>query len=362
MTPRSRFLLSYFAAWVPVAALYSLMIFLYSGDRSVQGAIFGGTQSTFVAAVLGLVVWSVTRRRAERPRPLLAAVRMHALSAIAYTVVWTGLNVASIALFAPKYVLPSFLRYAVGWELMTGVFIYGLVAGIAHAITVSARLRREREAVNRAEMLRARAELSAVRAQMNPHFLFNTLHSIAALVRTDPAAVEDALERLAHLLRRLLDTNRSGADRIALAEEWAIVRDQLELEKLRFGDRMHVDADLEPDALDCAVPVFTLQPLVENAVRHGVAAQTRRCTITIVARVRGDVLELIVRDDGPGAEAKAALNAPGLGLRAVRQRLIADHGDRMGFHVDSAPGRGFSVSVTIPASAVPSVAIPAAAL
>src|SRR6185295_6075001 len=116
--------------------------------------------------------------------------------------------------------LTAFLEYALGWELLTGLLIYGMVAGIAQAVAVGARLRRERDAASRAEALRARAELSALRAQMNPHFLFNTLHSISALVRTDPRAVEDALERLALLLRRLLDVNRAGADQIVLAEEW----------------------------------------------------------------------------------------------------------------------------------------------
>lgn len=352
--PRSRFVLTYFAAWVPFAALYSVLIYLSSQigparDRSVYGALSGGITSIVLAALLGLVVWRISRRLAERQSSAVTMVVAHVLLSIAYAVSWTVLIGLSIALFAPPRVLTAFLQFAAGWNTLTGLFLYGMVAGIAHAVTVGARLRRERDAAGKAEALRARAELSALRAQMNPHFLFNTLHSISALVRTDPGAVEDALERLALLLRRLLDVNRAGGDQIALGEEWEIVSDQLELEKLRFGDRLRVVTEIENDALECQIPVFTLQPLVENAVRHGVASQTKPCTVTISAHVRGENLEIEVRDDGPGADLKAAMNASGLGLRAIRQRLLAQYGDRAGVHVTSVIGGGFSVLVTLPA-------------
>jgi len=355
MSSRARFLGLYFAAWVPVAVLYSFLIYAQSRDRSLSGAIIGGGESVLFAALLGLGVWAITRRLAERPRPLSALIGVHILLGIAYSALWSGLIVLSIALFAPPAILTAFLEYALGWELLTGLLIYGMVAGIAQAVAVGARLRRERDAASRAEALRARAELSALRAQMNPHFLFNTLHSISALVRTDPRAVEDALERLALLLRRLLDVNRAGADQIVLAEEWEIVRDQLELEKLRFGDRLRVVTDLESDALECRIPIFTLQPLVENAVRHGVAAQTKPCTVRVSARVVGDVLEIDVHDDGAGADPKAVQSAKGLGLHAIRQRLLALYGDRAGVHVETSPGRGFLVRVTLPAVTAPMV-------
>ena len=356
MRSRSRFLFLYFAAWIPVAAIYTLLIYLSSSDRTASGAMAGGGQSALFAALLGLPVWSMSRRLAERPRSTARVIGTHVLFAIAYSVVWTGLMVLSIALFAPPFVLQAFVQFAVGWELLTGVLFYGIIAGIAHAVAVGARLRREREAAVRAEALRARAELSALRAQMNPHFLFNTLHSIAALARTDPKAVQDALERLALLLRRLLDVNRSGVDRIMLAEEWEIVRDQLELEHLRFGERLHIVTDIDGDALECRIPVFTLQPLVENAVRHGVALQTRPTTLSIAARVVGDELVIQVSDDGPGAELRGVSAAPGLGLRAIRERLLAHYGDRASVRVETSPGSGFSVRVVFPAEAVPAVA------
>lgn len=353
MMARLRFLVLYAAAWLPAGALYSLLIYLQMEGRSASGAISGGFTSAALAALLGLPVWSVSRRLGERQRSLARVVAAHSGLAIVYALAWSSLILLNIALYAPAFVYQRYLQFAFGWQVLTGLFVYGVVAGISHALVVGRRLRRERENSARAEALRARAELSALRAQMNPHFLFNTLHSISALVRTDPGAVEDALERLAALLRRLLDTNRLGADQVTLADEWDIVRDQLELEKLRFGERLHVIANIEPDALDCRIPMFTLQPLAENAVKHGVSARTKRCTVSISARVHGETLELEVKDDGPGADAHTTHNAPGLGLRAVRQRLMAQYGDRAGVRVETEPGRGFMVRVTLPAVVAP---------
>ena len=346
---RLRFALWYSLAWLPVAALYAVMIYVSSTPRSIAGAAVGGLQSVVIAALLGLPVWAITRVLAERPRRFTTLAVVHMALSLVYGLAWSGLIWLSIALAAPAGVVQEYVRTALGWQVLTGIFVYGMLAGVAHAITVGRRLRAEREAVTRADALRARAELSALRSQMNPHFLFNTLHSISAVVHTDPHAAEQALERLATLLRRLLDTKRLGADHVALGDEWEIVRDQLALEQLRFGDRLRVETKVEADALDCAIPVFTLQPLVENAIKHGVSAQTRSCTVKIGARVQGDTLEIEVADDGPGAEAKTAVNAKGLGIRAVRERLLARYGDRSGMRVETAPGQGFRVRVTLPA-------------
>ena len=353
MTQRWRFLVAYFGAWIPVAGVYALLLYRQSGGAPLSGALWGAGESILFAAVLGLAAWSLTQRLAERHRPPAVLVGAHLLLALAYSVIWTGLVVLAIALLAPPGVLEPFLRYALGWELLTGVLLYGMVAGIAHAITIGARLGREREAATRADALRARAELNALRAQMNPHFLFNTLHSIGALVRTDPSLAEDALERLAALLRRLLDVNRAAADHIALAEEWDIVRDQLELEKLRYGDRLRVVSQVDSEALECLIPVFTLQPLVENAVKHAVASRTEPTTVTVTARVAGDALEIVVADDGPGGDARRALESTGLGLRSIRQRLLAQYGARAAVAIEGALGKGFRVRVTLPAAAEP---------
>jgi two-component sensor histidine kinase len=353
---RSRFLTGYFIAWVPIAALYTALIYFGDKDRFLSGAITGGVQSTLTAAVLGLAVWVIATRLADRARPIWMLAAVHVGLAVLYSAAWSGLILLSIWLFAPQAVFKIFVDYALGWNFLTGLFFYGVIAGIAHAVAVTKRLVREREATAKAESLRARAELAALRAQMNPHFLFNTLNSIAALIRSEPSSAEAALERLATLLRRVLDATRGGSDQWALAEEWDIVRAQLELEKLRFGDRLIIDTAIENDALDCQIPVFTLQPLVENAIRHGVAAQTAPCTVRIMAHVRSEKLMLGVTDNGPGADLEAVRSAPGLGIRSIAQRLATIFGTRAHVQVDTERGHGFLVGIAMPAieSPVPS--------
>jgi hypothetical protein len=143
-----------------------------------------------------------------------------------------------------------------------------------------------------------RAELTALQSRTNPHFLFNALNTIAALIAEDPAVAERAVERLASLLRYALDSGRR--ELVPLRDELAATVAYLELERLRFGDRLRTEIDVADDLQDVKVPPMSLQPLVENAVLHGVAARRAPTTIELWARRDGDVIELGVRDDGPG--------------------------------------------------------------
>ena len=348
MNARLRFAIAYGAAWLPLAVLFPLLIYFQTPDRSVSGAVAGGLFSVLFGAFVGLGSWEGAGRLAARFRSGARLLTAHVGLATVASLLWNLALLAAIAVFAPAPVLAGYLREALGWQFLTGLLLFAVVAAIAHAVAIASRLRLEREAAMRADALRIEAELNAVRAQLNPHFLFNTLHSVSALARRDPAAVEEALERLAALLRRMLDGAMDGNDLVSVADEWEMVRDVLALERLRFGDRLCVAPQLDSDALDCLIPAFTLQPLVENAVRHGVGRTSRACTVTIRASVRRDILSLEVNDDGPGADPEQALSAPRLGMRAVRSRLEAAFGQRATFTVRSV--NGFRVTVQVPAT------------
>ena len=200
----------------------------------------------------------------------------------------------------------------------------------------------------KAEALRAEAELAALRAQLNPHFLFNTLHSLLALVRHDPDHAEEALEQFGDLLRYTLRIQQDTVDEVALAEEWAFVENYLELERLRLGERLRLEAEIEPAALDYQVPVFSIQPLVENAIGHAVAPRAAGGTVRISARVVGEELHVEVADDGPGADLDEVARGNGVGLRIVRQRLQALSRGRARFDVETGNGRGFTVRLAVP--------------
>lgn len=236
------------------------------------------------------------------------------------------------------------------WPFMYNVMIYAMVAGIFHTVRANAVAQRQALAAQQAQTLLVAAELGALRSKLNPHFLFNTLHSIIALTQRNPQAAETALFQFSNMLRYVLDTERAGIDRVTLDAELDFVRDYLELESLRLGQRLRIEWDLDPDLGDCLVPALTLQPLVENSIKHAFNPFTRPGLLRIESRrdAQEGRLCVTVRDDGPGA-AQATIDAsPGLGIRTIGRRLDLDYAGRAWLRIDSQPGAGFAACVTLP--------------
>jgi sensor histidine kinase YesM len=349
-----RFWLVYASAWLPYAVLYFL-IFVSDGRGTVAHAVADMLSNVGTAAVLGLAALAATERMHWPTMRPVAFFLAQAALAVAYAAAWWA---AIAVVFTLRVSLgtgawsPTYLTgYALPWQMFSGVMVYAAIAGIAYAVQAAGQARAQEARAARAETLRARAELQALRAQLDPHFLFNTLHSLMALVRHEPEQGEAALERFAGLLRYTLDAKRAETDDVPLAQEWAFVRDYLALERIRLGDRLRVVEDVDPGALDHPVPAFTLQPLVENAIRHAVGPRARGACVSIaIERVEG-ALELRVEDDGPGADPASLAGAAGLGLRVVRQRLETRYGGAGRMDVRTAPGEGFAVYVRLPVAA-----------
>lgn len=210
------------------------------------------------------------------------------------------------------------------WNIMTDVLIYCLLASLSYAWFNAAASREQAARAARADTLRAEAELEAMRSQLNPHFLFNTYHALVGLVRRHPAVAEEALERLGDLLRYSLRIQRERLDEVALRDEWSFVRGYIELERLRLGDRLRLHVHVAKPALDCLVPSFAVQTLVENAIRHAIAPRATGGQLALSAREVDDRLWIEVEDDGPGAAARPGEDGDhGLGLPLLQQRLAA---------------------------------------
>ena len=193
-------------------------------------------------------------------------------------------------------------------------------------------------------------QLSLLRAQIQPHFLFNTMHAISALLRVDPRAAEDMLADLAEILRASF--HDPSSQETSLRQELDIVGCYLRIQQRRLGDRLTLAMDVAPDTLDAAVPALVLQSLVENAVVHGIAPTNRPGTLEIRARRDGGQLELDVRDDGAGApalgDARRAGSGAGVGLANARERLQHLYGEAQSFAFDSTPEHGTRVTLHVP--------------
>lgn len=313
---------AFWAAWILVAlAIFRLCRWLHArpADWRSQAAAFvlGGVG---VVLVFPLLFQSILFAEEALARAFGSA---SPASAIAF---WPGVRGAMLNLLGLTLVL--YMGTILGWYALT--FHRGLQEGKIRAVELESRLHQ--------------ARLEALRSQLHPHFLFNTLHSIAELVHENPALAERLLLRLAELLREILSV--PARQQVPLAEELAFVRSYLEIEQMRLGERLAIVWEVDEDTHGAQVPSLVLQPLVENAIHHGIAALAVPGQLTIRARRENESLHLQVRDTGPGLPADVAVARGGIGLANTRDRLERLYG--AGQRFDLVNGNGLTVNVWIP--------------
>ncbi len=240
-------------------------------------------------------------------------------------------------------------QYHTAISLYLNVFIYWTIVGCAFAIRAYVAAQNRALDAARLETELVNARLDALRMQLHPHFLFNTLHGISTLMYRDVASADNMISRLSRLLRRALD--RSGDHAISLREEIDFLNEYLAIERIRFADSVTVNFDIDPELLESRVPSFIFQPLVENALKHGISAHENQGTITVSAARDYDdeTIKLSVEDDGGGYDSRNT-GGSGLGLRNLEARLNRLYGDAYNIQLQSPARFGFIVTVTIPDS------------
>jgi len=235
------------------------------------------------------------------------------------------------------------------WGLQVLVWVTApVVVGIALKVWNALRLELKLKAQER---LLLEARLDALQRQINPHFLFNTLNSIASLVRVKPEMARTMTVKLANILRALLKEHDSY---VPLSQELRFTDDYLDIEVVRFGaDKLRVEKDIDPATLDVLVPSILLQPLIENSIKHGLEPRINGGTVTLSSRMKGDRVMIEVADDGVGMvqqpESALKRTGNGIGMKNVRERLEVLYGPEAYFTVVSNPGRGTRVSIELPA-------------
>jgi hypothetical protein len=336
----------YAGGWL---AYLCLLIILLQLDDLRAGrfdwSVIGQAIWTVPQACLLALLWPLSGWLERKQFPAVLEFLLHAFNACVYAI-------GSYVLLAAVTDVARPLSWYV-WPVLYGMMTYGVIATTFHMLRISHARQRQAIAIHQAHTLLVASELNALRNKLNPHFLFNTLHSIIALTRKNPEAAETALFQFSDMLRYVLDTEKSGSDRVTLEDELRFTRDYLELESLRLGARLKVDWELDATAAHIALPALSLQPLVENSIKHAFNPHSRPGRLHIRTRVdaQAGVLAMTVGDDGPGAEPGAVRQSNGLGIRTVERRLQLEYGARGGLEIATAPGSGFVVTMSIPLAA-----------
>ena len=234
--------------------------------------------------------------------------------------------------------------------------VYALLLLLHHSVNYYKRFREGELRASHLETRLARAQLQALKMQLHPHFLFNTLHSISALVHKDPEAADRMIARLGDFLRLTLEN--SGAQEVTLEKELAFLRCYLEIERIRFHDRLTTRVDVDPRALDSLVPNLILQPIVENAIRHGVAPRSTPGHVEILAKQNDGTLRIEVKDNGPGlppnqSGIQGSREGQGVGLANTRARLEQLYGTAHRFELTNGARGGLVVTLEIPSTQQP---------
>lgn len=339
----------YAGLWSGVVLLFALQGYLHDSLQGFTWSMFDYLRWSMIQwytwAALAPLVFRLAERYPVSP-PTWTNLRAQALSAGAVTAMAILVGAVVSHLFEPGSFGQQVDQF-VGKHIALGMLTYGALLAIHEAMRhYREKMRRETEASRLAAEL-AQSRLRVLKTQLQPHFLFNTLHAIVTLLEEDPASAEDMLLRLSELLRAFLE-DQEGQE-IPLQRELELLDLYLGIQRMRFKDRLSTRVYIDPDTLDCAVPALILQPLVENAIRHGIGRHVGVDCVEIDSRRDGDHLCLEVRNgnsllDGPAKEA----GRRGIGLSNTRLRLRELYGDAATIRLDTLWPKGVACRIRLP--------------
>lgn len=347
--------------WSLIAAGWTLFALFFASEVIVSRAYSGRPVKlgqTLAAWLMCALIWFAAtplvlmlakRFPLERRRWLVSSlVHITAAAALSFLLLALYVLTASLAgLEISREPFSAAFRSQLVLSFHSEFLTYWMIIGLSQALDYYRKYRERELRASQLETRLAQAQLDALKMQLHPHFLFNTLNSISVLMSEDVTAARRMLNRLSDLLRASLE--KAGRHEVSLKEELEFLHNYLEIEQTRFQDRLAVRMEIEPEALDARVPNLILQPLVENAIRHGIAPRAEPGLIEIRAGRQNGMVELMVRDNGPGLAAGSQERLmKGIGLSNTQARLKQLYGPAHHFEMDDAEGGGLEVKITIP--------------
>ena len=341
------------AFWTLVGLAFASQFYLSSTllGRSISWgqAITYSLGDWYVWALLSVpILWLARKFPPEGDQPWRTA-GIHLVAALCFSLLYVVLRAlvgqAHSSLIDEPVTFPEVFRPLMVKTFPFNLLIYGVIISASHAIEYYRKYHERTVHALELEKHLTEARLQALLRQLKPHFLFNTLNGIASLMHTDVEAADRMLVRLSELLR--LTMSHPGQPLTSLREEIAFIEKYLEIERIRFRDRLSVTLDVDPTAMDIEVPSLILQPLVENSIRHGLEPHARPGRLEITVHREAANLLLIVRDNG-GGQPPGGFTREGIGLGNTRARLRELYGDRHRFELANHPAGGLEIRLTIP--------------
>lgn len=343
-------------SWLKWSGLFFVATFLgfFFASQSYLSYIYRNYEANFLASLsftlpdwyiwallTPVIVWLARRFPLERQH-WLRSLSVHLLAGVFITILklFLVLAVGKLISWLPE-------RSVSIYQFHPNFVTYWVVVGLSHAFQYYRKFRERELRASQLETRLAQAQLQVLKMQLQPHFLFNTLHAISSLMHKDVDAADRMMARLSDLLRLTLEN--VGVQEVSLKQELEFLQGYLEIEQTRFKDRLTIHTDIDPQTLDARVPNLILQPLVENAIRHGIEPYKEPGTVEIMARREDGTLRVSIRDSGPGlSSAKRSQHREGIGIANTKARLKQLYGEDFGFELCESNSKGFIVKLTIP--------------
>jgi two-component sensor histidine kinase len=342
--------------WYAAASWAAEWLFSHMDRHSAEPFLFGMSRAVY-AFYWGLAAWVAVRMTDWRPITSgrqYGRIALHFAVCLAVVIVW-----GTLADYTNIAIVPGWEPQGLGRMLASTsknvLFGYGVLLVLVHVVWWVRRHQAHEVSLLQQAQRATEAQLQVLKMELQPHFLFNALHSVSALIPVDPQAANETLVRISDMLRHAVRTSR--VQEVPLREELDTLRLYTDIEQVRFGERLQITWDVPEELCDAAVPHMLLQPLVENAIKHAIEVRSTAGRIAVRARAvvgqgrEGDEsLELTIRDDGPGPDPRRQSNrhGAGVGITNTRERLAELYGDRQTFTISPAESGGTVVRIVLP--------------
>lgn len=344
-----------FGVWIPLSAYFGFVVYHWQRNSGEAVNFFPIAEKHIIlyafAGIFSPIVYTLGKRFPLESGKWMKHVPLHVAASLLFALTHaiyriSVLPVKDVMSNVPSSHLMVVWRFFVSYTMDSSIFIYWPIVALSQLALYRQRsLDRE---VRGAELQKelAEAQLRALKMQVHPHFFFNTLHAISSLMHTDVQSADKMIARLSELLRMSLEG--SDVQECPLWQEMEFLEKYMQIEQIRFSDRLTVALEIDPETRDAVVPYMILQPLVENAVRHGVSKRTVGGIVRIRASRENGFLRLSVRDNGPGFSLPVNGQSGGLGLANTQERLKKLYGMRQNFSMQMVPGEGVEVVLLLP--------------